>query len=623
MKKRTLPLILSVFALSFGGAAYSQLNYGPAGATNVAGTYTDLGTNGSVITTANFDDANSAPQNIGFTFNYNGSAFTQFVLNTNGFIKLGNTNPSQPNLFFTSPTAPNGGPFNSGNAANANMICVFNHDLKAGTLTPEYRMYTSGAAGSHVCTIQFKNVRDSINGTAMNQYNNMQFQIKLYETSNMIEFIYGNWAASTATSIAKFSGVGLKGLDSTNAQVLVMTKSSAQPWSSATFLNTNYTPTGNAFDWGNGTRPAPDSGRTYRFMPELNNDVAVTGLFTLGSLPTPFGSPRSDSAVVSNLGASNLTNYVVTLNVTGANTFTRTVTIPSLPSRSTAVVGFPSYSPATVGTNTVTVSLPSDDNLANNTMTYTQIVNTNTFSFADGSPFVYAMGRSGYIVVRYHSSSELAVNSAKVYIAHDSASVGKPIYAIVFDSTGTKLDSSATYTITAADTGKYHTFTMPNSPRVYASYFYIGIGQPATGYFPVGCQKEGDPVRMGCYFRKSFSPTSNWRDMGGLNSFTTYRPMIQAIVSAASGIFELTANENLVAAYPNPSADAVTYRISGVTQQDLTFSLFDVNGKLVRTITPINTPEFRMERSNLPSGTYFYKVNSLNRVMGSGTVILK
>ncbi|HXC05582.1 MAG TPA: hypothetical protein VNZ86_12560 [Bacteroidia bacterium] len=100
MKKRTLPFIFSLFALSFGVASYGQLNYGPAGATNVTGTYTDLGTNGSVITTANFDDANSAPQNIGFTFTYNGTAFTQFVLNTNGFIKLGNTNPSQPNPCF-------------------------------------------------------------------------------------------------------------------------------------------------------------------------------------------------------------------------------------------------------------------------------------------------------------------------------------------------------------------------------------------------------------------------------------------------------------------------------------------------------------------------------------------
>jgi hypothetical protein len=358
-------------------------------------------------------------------------------------------------------------------------------------------------------------------------------------------------------------------------------------------------------------------------MPEPNKDVAVTGLFTLAGLPTPFGSPRSDSAVVTNLGATNLTNFVVTLNVTGANTFTRTVTIPSLTSRSTMIVGFPSYSPATVGTNTVTVSVPSDDNLTNNTMSYTQVVNTGTFSFADASPSIYTMGRAGYTVVRYHSSSEIAVNSAKVYLANDSASVGKSIYAIVFDSTGAKLDSSATYTITAADTGKYHTFAMPNSPRVYGTYFYIGVGQPVTGYYPVGCQKEGNPVRTGCYFRKTFSPTSTWRDMGGLTSLTPYRPMIQAVVITATGIFELKAYENNVIAYPNPSADAVTFSISGAPQGDLTFSLFDVNGKMVRTIEHINTSEFRMERSNLSAGTYIYKVNTRNRVIGSGTVILK
>ena len=76
-------------------AAQAQtLNYVPASAINTAGTYTDLGTTGTAITTANTDDANSAAQPIGFTFTFNGTAFTQFMLNTNGLIKLGSTAPS-------------------------------------------------------------------------------------------------------------------------------------------------------------------------------------------------------------------------------------------------------------------------------------------------------------------------------------------------------------------------------------------------------------------------------------------------------------------------------------------------------------------------------------------------
>src|SRR5689334_15897116 len=76
------------------GVAYSQFNYTAAKAQNVAGTYTDLGNSGTVISTGgNFDNANSSAQTIGFTFYFNGTSFTQFVLNTNGFIRLGSTAP--------------------------------------------------------------------------------------------------------------------------------------------------------------------------------------------------------------------------------------------------------------------------------------------------------------------------------------------------------------------------------------------------------------------------------------------------------------------------------------------------------------------------------------------------
>lgn len=70
-------------------AGAQSLSYIPGGAVNVAGTYADLSAAGAAITTANTDDANSAAQSIGFTFDFNGVTFTQFVLNTNGFVQLG------------------------------------------------------------------------------------------------------------------------------------------------------------------------------------------------------------------------------------------------------------------------------------------------------------------------------------------------------------------------------------------------------------------------------------------------------------------------------------------------------------------------------------------------------
>ena len=100
MSKRYLSAYaLAGLLLAAAPAAQAQFAYTPASATNVAGTFTDLGTSGTVIATANTDDANSVAQNIGFTFNYNGTAFTQFVLNTNGLVRLGASAPSAANMF--------------------------------------------------------------------------------------------------------------------------------------------------------------------------------------------------------------------------------------------------------------------------------------------------------------------------------------------------------------------------------------------------------------------------------------------------------------------------------------------------------------------------------------------
>ena len=93
---KQLLLILSLIITV--SISYSQLSYDAANAVNTAGTYTDLGINGTVIATPGFDDDNSEAQDIGFSFSYNGTTFTQFVLNTNGAIKLGATAPADPAL---------------------------------------------------------------------------------------------------------------------------------------------------------------------------------------------------------------------------------------------------------------------------------------------------------------------------------------------------------------------------------------------------------------------------------------------------------------------------------------------------------------------------------------------
>ncbi len=257
---RWLPVVLLPFA------AQAQLNYFGQPA-NTAGTYTDLGTGGRAIATANTDDANSAAQNIGFTFHYNGQDFTQFILNTNGLIKLGATPPSTATLFYEN--FDNGAgvdPLGSGaGAADINLIMPFNLDLKQGTGTAEYRVQTTGTGTNQVCTIQWKNVSDKAEptGGAPSQYANFSFQAKLYQSGN-IEFVYGPATASANAAANRFPNVGLKGSSTDNNEVaLALKETAASAWSTTTFISQNYRLHSHDIN----KVSLPDAGRTYRFVP--------------------------------------------------------------------------------------------------------------------------------------------------------------------------------------------------------------------------------------------------------------------------------------------------------------------------------------------------------------------
>jgi hypothetical protein len=133
---RQLGLTATLVAGTAALAQAQNLSYPVGQASTSAGTYTDLGTTGTVIATTNTDDANSAAQDIGFTFSYGGATFTQFVFNTNGVIRLGSAAPSTAALYFDNDqNNPSTDPLQSTNAADNNLIMPFNINLVPGSGT--------------------------------------------------------------------------------------------------------------------------------------------------------------------------------------------------------------------------------------------------------------------------------------------------------------------------------------------------------------------------------------------------------------------------------------------------------------------------------------------------------
>ncbi|MBC6992436.1 T9SS-dependent choice-of-anchor J family protein [Hymenobacter sp. BT491] len=498
-------------------AQAQDLNYNEYSVQIAQGTYTDLAATGTAITTTSTDDANSAAQPIGFTFNYNGAAFTQFVLNTNGYLRLGSQNPSAAS-YFNGAENYGGGPLNSADAADVNLLLPFNVDLVAGASPAEYRVATTGTAPNRICTIQWKNVSDKSRDGVVAKYTNFSFQAKLYEGTNVIEFVYD---VPTAASIAanqdffKAAAVGIKGSGKAANQAVVLQKSSAQDWTEATALGRNYSgPDENRFNFRASTRPA--AGTTYRFTPGLPRDGGITAIYTLGRI-SPEALPHTVKAAVINFGTAAFANATATLQVTGANTFTSSKTF-SLARGEVREVVFDPY-PATLnpGTNTLTVTLTSDDENSDNKLTTSQVVTTNQILYTD--PTKDLQGGLTYGAASGQLAAKFVINQPTTVSAitarfKDVAGNTAAYRFLLYDATGPNgtpgktLYTSDVQTRTAA--GGEVTLPVPNV--LVNSPFYVAIAEQTGASSGIGYQIEF-PLRKATYYANDLN-NGGWDEFG-------------------------------------------------------------------------------------------------------------
>lgn len=95
------------------------------------------------------------------------------------------------------------------------------------------------------------------------QFANFEFQLKLYETSRRVEFVYGTATASANASSFRGSQAGIRGV--TGSLPLTVQKFSGDAWTAPVFRDANYS--GLRFNFRHSHLPTP--GTTYRFLPDL------------------------------------------------------------------------------------------------------------------------------------------------------------------------------------------------------------------------------------------------------------------------------------------------------------------------------------------------------------------
>ncbi|MBD2723214.1 T9SS type A sorting domain-containing protein [Hymenobacter armeniacus] len=617
-------------ALLAGGTALAAqaqaLNYTATTAANVAGTYADVSAvaGSAAIATANTDDANSAATPIGFTFTFNGTAFTEFVLNTNGLLRLGSAAPSSAAAFPTYAQTPELGPISGTNAADVNLIAPFNLDLFAGTAGgTEYRVATTGTAPNRVCTIQWKNVADKPQATSgsiatviTTQYANFSFQVKLYETTNTVEFVYGAATAGTGTDNPKYAAVGLKGATPTAS--LVATKGSTGLWSTAVFAPGPYLDrlTGN----GHNIRQTalPDAGRTYRFAPTPNSDAGVAAIYTLGKIASPGALPHAVRAVITNSGLTAQTNLDVALNVTGANTFTDTKRIASLAVGASATVTFAAY-PATLvpGTNAVTVTLPADGNTANNSATYGQLVTTNRISYTDpAQPLTLGVGAGNAIFASKYTLPAATVLSDVVVTFNPTTGTAvntAPYQVVIYDATaagglpGQVLYTSATQNRTSA--GGAVTIPVPNV-AVPASFF-IGVKETSATNMAIAYQVE-NPIRPATFYFTT--------DGAVWNDFATATPKARFAIEFGTTVPNCAAPTAVAVSNIGATGATVTFTppATGAASYELVYGPTGFNPVAGGTSLPVTASPVALTNMN-PATVYQVYVRSVCSAGGTSS----
>lgn len=166
---------------------------------------------GTVLTnsTSVYDDTNLGSQTIPFTFTYHGSSYTSAgIVSPNGFIQLG-----------SSATASG----YSAICSYADILSPLNSDLysAAATVGREVSVVTIGTTPNRIWVVQWSNW--GIFSTGLNEFS---FQLRLTETTNTIQYVYGPSPGTNAAT----AYVGLTGASNSDFQ----TRTTTTSWSATT-----------------------------------------------------------------------------------------------------------------------------------------------------------------------------------------------------------------------------------------------------------------------------------------------------------------------------------------------------------------------------------------------------
>jgi len=359
----------------------------------------------------------------------------------------------------------------------------------------------------------------------------------------------------------------------------------------------------------------------------LTNDVSVDYVNTMGDVALALSIPTIPlSAIVKNVSSGPLSNIPVTANMTGANTFANTQTITSLAAGASTTVNFGSgWMPLTQGASTITVSVPADQNNANNSMSFSNMATCNTGGFAqDPASYLQSVGfgtLSGILSTSVQLPTSANVTGVSMAISSNTANVGNNVYGVMLDNTGNILTTSInTLNIANGDLNTIRSFTFTTPQNVTAAQvWYIGMAQtPNTvlGYYPYGAYTS--PYLNSAYFTNAITGgalsllTANLGQFGIKAEFGG--------ICGPLGVKSIPSSDNNLTVYPNPASTTLNVKLGSVSDK-ATVTVYNAIGQIMIASQEITNNATEINVSALAKGVYILKVSNGKEVSNTKFVI--
>ena len=285
--------LLFLIVLMFSKANAQPPNYAFQAA---SGTYTPLvGGTVAVISSGDFDDGFSNAIPIGFSFTYNGTAYTTISASANGWTALGT------NITLTTSTT------NLTSGANRPKLAPLYEDIHLVS-NSNLTYATTGVAGSRVFTLQYANVLWDFAAVTPS----LSFQVKLYEGTNIIEFVYQQESGSVELNSSGGASIGITTTATGSGSFLSLSDAGTNPSISSTVETLNI-----------GVRPA--TGQIYRWLPYCT----ASATNTTGEKISNFTYNTINTNSSSTAGYENLSNTSTTVYLFPTSTLPFSTTISS------------------------------------------------------------------------------------------------------------------------------------------------------------------------------------------------------------------------------------------------------------------------------------------------------